>query len=357
MGGGDLNMKKHFHPLTQENLERVWKAEEKKKREEERISQLQQEIAQERQKEAFEQQAIESGIKKKKKERLDWMYSGQQAVDKEAYLLGKKIDKNVAVAKEEEQGLASGAVTSSSSSSTSGGGASKFKANDVLAKIKEDPLFLIKKKEDENRKMLMANTIKVRKMKELIQERTNDRSGEKKHKKKSKSKKRRRETSSSEDSSSDDDDDERESYRRKRKSSDSNSSSSSRYQKESRFNGRHQRQDDYIRNDRVEARDDSSSEDEELKAQREAMMSNAKWRQSEREKNTSKYRKEKEKEEKDVDSMLKKTSKAEEKAQFVRKMQKDNFSATDTSVEDRIRRNIHSKQRTTAALDKAFTKR
>lgn len=57
-------MKKHFHPLTMENLERVWKAEEKKRVEDERIAQLQEELASERQKEQFEQQAIEAGLKK-----------------------------------------------------------------------------------------------------------------------------------------------------------------------------------------------------------------------------------------------------------------------------------------------------
>ena len=40
---------------------------------------------------------------RKKGEKLDWMYDGQQTVDKEAYLLGKKIDKNIEVAKEEEK--------------------------------------------------------------------------------------------------------------------------------------------------------------------------------------------------------------------------------------------------------------
>ena len=57
-------MKKHFHPLTMENLERVWKAEEKKRLEDERIQQLQQELAAERQKEIHEQQAIETGLKR-----------------------------------------------------------------------------------------------------------------------------------------------------------------------------------------------------------------------------------------------------------------------------------------------------
>ena len=42
---------------------------------------------------------------------------------------------------------------------------------------------------------------------------------------------------------------------------------------------------------------------------------------------------------------------------FNRKMQKESLSATGASVEDRIHRNIHSKQRTNIALNKKFTAR
>jgi len=55
-------MKKHFHPLTMENLERVWKAEEKKRKEEERIQQLTQELQEERRREELQKQAVDSGI-------------------------------------------------------------------------------------------------------------------------------------------------------------------------------------------------------------------------------------------------------------------------------------------------------
>lgn len=58
------NMKKHFHPLTMENLERVWKAEEKKRLEEERITQLQSELQEERRREELQQQAVQSGLVK-----------------------------------------------------------------------------------------------------------------------------------------------------------------------------------------------------------------------------------------------------------------------------------------------------
>lgn len=58
------NMKKHFHPLTMENLERVWKAEEKKRLEEEKMKQLTEELRQERQREDLQRQAVESGLVK-----------------------------------------------------------------------------------------------------------------------------------------------------------------------------------------------------------------------------------------------------------------------------------------------------
>ena len=57
-------MKKHFHPLTMENLERVWKAEEKKRLEEEKVKQLTEELRQERQREDLQRQAVESGLVK-----------------------------------------------------------------------------------------------------------------------------------------------------------------------------------------------------------------------------------------------------------------------------------------------------
>lgn len=357
-------MKKHFHPLTQENLERVWKAEEKKRKEEERIAQLQQEIQIERQKETFEQQAIESGLKKKKKECVDWMYAGQQTVDTDAYLLGKKIDKNIDAGKEDAQGLSSGA----SSAPTSNVAAGKFKASDVLAKIKEDPLFLIKKKEEENKSNLMANTVKMRKMKELIEERTSSKRHDKKHKKSKK--KKRHSNSSAEDSGGE----EMHAKRKKVGRSDSidydNRDKHDRYSGHRRDSGKEkvertsyqyekyrQEKRQTFRNDRTVRKSDSSSDDEDLEAQRNAMMSNAKWRQSKREKETKKYHKEKAEEEEVVEKMLKKSSKSDEKADFVQKLQRDSFHAKGASVEDRIHRNIHSKQRTNAALDKNFTRR
>ena len=59
----------------------------------------------------------------------------------------------------------------------------------MAAKIKEDPLFLIRKKEDESRKELVKNPIKLRKLKEMLNLSVKEK---KKHKKSKKNKKEKR---------------------------------------------------------------------------------------------------------------------------------------------------------------------
>lgn len=57
-------MKKHFHPLTMENLEKVWKAEEQHKEEMRRIEERKKEIEEERSKQFLLDQATSSGVMK-----------------------------------------------------------------------------------------------------------------------------------------------------------------------------------------------------------------------------------------------------------------------------------------------------
>lgn len=494
MGGGDLNMKKHFHPLTMENLERVWKAEEKKRVEEERIVQMKQELAEERQREAYQKQAVESGLQKKKEEKLDWMYSHMQSVNTDAYLLGKKIDKNVESMKEEEKNIDVVPVVRK---------APVIKASEILAKVKEDPLFLIKKKEEENRKELAHNPIKMKKLRAMLEKDVSNLREVQKLKKSKKKHKRQRERSSSSerehrsrkkemkakeskharvpspehskkykdydnyrenihqersdhrqhridneenyariqkkekysDSKYEDNHRQKKDYEengsqiyKKERHHESNSQPKERtynsayrnhetehksYDKNERtsdyrkdFHRRNRYSDDeeekpYHKKERRESsppkrkrhrdlseesnsdnerkgkhthkneksnkpnkskskhkkRQDSSASDsdEELEAKRLEMMKNAEWRQNQRVKNFSQYKKETKAEE---DLMKDTHNVAEEKARFIKKMQLDSYSSKHTaSVEDRIRRTIHSKQRTNASLDKKFTAR
>uniref|UniRef100_A0A3Q3IS05 CBF1-interacting co-repressor CIR N-terminal domain-containing protein n=1 Tax=Monopterus albus TaxID=43700 RepID=A0A3Q3IS05_MONAL len=61
MGGGDLNLKKSWHPQTMKNIERVWKAEQKYEAERKKIEELQKELRQERAREEMTKYAEETG--------------------------------------------------------------------------------------------------------------------------------------------------------------------------------------------------------------------------------------------------------------------------------------------------------
>jgi hypothetical protein len=180
MGGGDLNMKKSWHPLTMQNLERVWKAEQRHEAEQKRIAELQQEIKEERVKEEMRQMAVDSGISRPRDERVDWLYRGPGAVNTEDYLLGKRIDKSIdptLIAEErEKESLANGpgALFSITDAVNT--------AADLELKIREDPLLLMRKKEEEAKKRILNNPVKMKQLKELLDK---DKSKKKKKDKKS----------------------------------------------------------------------------------------------------------------------------------------------------------------------------
>uniref|UniRef100_A0A3B4FFY3 CBF1-interacting co-repressor CIR N-terminal domain-containing protein n=1 Tax=Pundamilia nyererei TaxID=303518 RepID=A0A3B4FFY3_9CICH len=62
MGGGDLNLKKSWHPQTMKNIERVWKAEQKHEAERKKIEELQKQLKEERAREEMTKYAEETGI-------------------------------------------------------------------------------------------------------------------------------------------------------------------------------------------------------------------------------------------------------------------------------------------------------
>ncbi|KAF7320477.1 Cir-N domain-containing protein [Mycena kentingensis (nom. inval.)] len=145
MGGGDLNMKKSWHPLLLKNQERVWQEEKKALEEKKKLDQLRKERDEERQMQELER-LQEEKTGKKRQERLEWMYatpasgSGQNPNDLEDYLLGKKrVDK---------------ILTADENAKVSGASHKNFiavqnanNARDIAAKIREDPLFAIKQQE------------------------------------------------------------------------------------------------------------------------------------------------------------------------------------------------------------------
>lgn len=205
MGGGDLNLKKSWHPSTLRNIERVWKAEQKHEVEKQKIEQLQKELAEERAREEIQAYAEDQGVVKKREERLDWMYQGPAAmVNRDEYLLGRKIDKTLELLEQHENGTEPKKddfeIGSSMFSSQDLSGTATV---DLANKIREDPLFSIMKKEKEQKKNLLLNPVKMKQLQQMIQESLN-----KGKKKKSKKSKRH-----------DDDDDSERKYHKKHKKS------------------------------------------------------------------------------------------------------------------------------------------
>ncbi|KAK8858511.1 hypothetical protein IAR55_002738 [Kwoniella newhampshirensis] len=149
MGGGDLNMKKSWHPVLLVNQERVWKAEKAANEEKKALSQLRKEREEERQ--LLELQRLqEATTGKKRVEKLDWMYAapgseggalgGQKIGEREMeeYLLGKKRVDEVLSRGDKDVGAASREFIALQNANS---------ARDTAAKIREDPLLAIKKQE------------------------------------------------------------------------------------------------------------------------------------------------------------------------------------------------------------------
>ncbi|XP_029428766.1 pre-mRNA-splicing factor CWC25 homolog [Rhinatrema bivittatum] len=197
MGGGDLNLKKSWHPQTLRNVEKVWKAEQRHEAERKKIEELQRELRDERAREEMQRYAEDAGTVRKKEEKLDWMYQGPSSmVDREEYLLGRPVDKYILDKMQDketgpsaETGLLPGSIFASSGANF---------ALDMASKIREDPLFMIRKREEEKKKEVLKNPMKMKKIRELLQSTLEKRGKKKKKEKRKKHKKRKHRSSSSE---------------------------------------------------------------------------------------------------------------------------------------------------------------
>ncbi|XP_078453964.1 pre-mRNA-splicing factor CWC25 homolog isoform X1 [Lampetra fluviatilis] len=400
MGGGDLNLKKSWHPQTLRNIERVWKAEQKHEAEQKKIDELQKELAEERSREDIQRHAEQGGVITKKDTRLDWMYQGPGSlVNREEYLLGKPIDKYASDKLMEEPpgptstGLPTGSIFAATTTPLS--------ANDMAAKIREDPLFLIRKKEEQKKREVLQNPVKMKKIKEMLKK--NILKEKKKEKKNKKKKKHRRRHELSSDS-----DREARSRNHKKPSQEESHGEKSQYKRgdyglqmkehhrerhretfmssrEARscsvspdrqfHHGRHKEappESHMAANPQRNAAAESVSKKcrtstppapyqrrppahtssklsaEELEKRREEMMQNAKWRDEQRVANVNRYRQEDEHE-----RQRERSDKRD--GRFLHAMKLE--SAASSSVEDRVKRKVHSIQRTAAALDKNFMRR
>ncbi|CAF9925653.1 MAG: RNA-splicing factor [Alectoria fallacina] len=163
MGGGDLNLKKSWHPVLMSNQRRVWEEEKKALDERKRIEQMMKERQEERNiQEIQDMQEAAGGTKRA--QRVEWMYSGPSAgqsgttEEMEGYLLGKRrID-----------GLIKGTENKKlEKASTEDSFIALQNANtvrDTAAKIREDPMLAIKQREQAAYEVLMNDPVSRRRL-------------------------------------------------------------------------------------------------------------------------------------------------------------------------------------------------
>ena len=159
--GGDLNLKKSWHPVLMSNQRRVWEEEKKALEERKRTEQRVKEIQEQRQiQELQEMQEAAGG--KKRLNRVDWMYSGPSdgqtgtTEEMEGYLLGKRrID---GLLKNNENKKLEKAATEESFMALQHANT----VRDTASKIRDDPMLAIKKQEQAAYEAMMNDPVKRR---------------------------------------------------------------------------------------------------------------------------------------------------------------------------------------------------
>ncbi|MCJ1367830.1 RNA-splicing factor [Acarospora aff. strigata] len=161
--GGDLNLKKSWHPVLMSNQRRVWEEEKKALEERKRIEQMRKEREEERQIQEL-QQMQEAAGGKKRLNRVEWMYSGPASgqagttEEMEGYLLGKRrIDGLIKGTehKKLEKAAAEDSFMALQHANT---------LKDTASKIREDPMLAIKRQEQAAYEAMMNDPIKRRQL-------------------------------------------------------------------------------------------------------------------------------------------------------------------------------------------------
>eukprot|EP01083_Nonionella_stella_P034856 95302_1 len=165
MGGGGLAFlsKKPWHTTNINNVERVWKAEQKAANEKKLIAEIRKKREEERQVQEMRNVQIEAGlINPDDVQRLEWMYkapmSGTSAED---HLLGAEI-------KDEKGDLESLSASKNVEGSLFLDRQQSTHASvlDAEARVREDPLLQIKQRELAARRKIITNPLKMRKLRE-----------------------------------------------------------------------------------------------------------------------------------------------------------------------------------------------
>src|SRR2546423_3797463 len=160
--GGDLNLKKSWHPQLLSNQKRVWEEERKALEERKKTDQMMKERQEERHIQEIQELAEASGGAKRLA-RVDWMYNGKGAdgqpgttEEMEGYLLGKRrIDGLIKGTDNQklEKSAREDSFMASQNANT---------ARDTAAKVREDPMLAIKKQEQAAYEAMMNDPVKRR---------------------------------------------------------------------------------------------------------------------------------------------------------------------------------------------------
>lgn len=163
MGGGDLNLKKSWHPQLLSNQRRVYESEQRALEERKKTQQRIQELKEERAQEELQKQ-IEQAGGTKRIDRVEFLYQGPTdgalgtTEELEGFLLGKRRIDNILTKNDNKQVEA----TAAEANFMALGNANS--ARDTAAKIREDPLLAIKRREQAAYEAMMNDPIKRRQL-------------------------------------------------------------------------------------------------------------------------------------------------------------------------------------------------
>lgn len=164
--GGDLNLKKSWHPVLMSNQKRVWAEENKALEERKKTDQVLKERAEERALLELEKLQEAAGGKKRT-DRVDWMYNGPGAggpgagggvsEEMEGYLLGKRkldglVQRSETEAMKKDAGEEGLMALNSNANST----------RDIASKVASDPMLAIKKQEQAAYEAMMNDPARKR---------------------------------------------------------------------------------------------------------------------------------------------------------------------------------------------------
>ncbi|KAI1436997.1 Pre-mRNA splicing factor-domain-containing protein [Xylaria sp. CBS 124048] len=163
--GGDLQLKKSYHPALLKNQAKVYDAEQAALAERKKTEARIQEIKEERAKKEI-QEKLEAAGGRKRIDRVDWMYQGPSdgqggtTEELEGFLLGKRRIDTILTRGSDNDNLKKQATYDSLTAPQP----SAISARDVAAKIREDPLLAIKRREQEAYEAMMNDPIKRRQL-------------------------------------------------------------------------------------------------------------------------------------------------------------------------------------------------